>query len=214
MAIWEASNARVLYNGRRRKQKAKYDATRNQMEKQKLIIVYAEAYKELVEALVQKVNELGSTNAVMQTVAEYSTHKTPPSDECHLLFVGDGDENPYTAFYYPKIAFRLKNECGAYYGGDKTRAIICGDGDMSHRKQLKIVFDKQRKGEIDQSSPAAKNHIGFIPFALVAFSATFSLILPILTLGGMFLFGKVQKRKIRYLQVLLGMDRVLESITN
>ena len=184
------------------------------MGRQKLIIVYAEAYKDLVKAFAQKVNELSGSTAVTQTVAEYSTHETPPSDDCHLLLIGDGDENPYTAFYYPKIAFRLEEECGAYYGGDKTRAIICGDGNMSHRKQLKIVFDKQRKGEIDQSAPAAKNHIGFIPFALVAFSATFSLILPILTIGGMFLFGKAQKSKIRHLQVLLGMDRFLETIIN
>lgn len=184
------------------------------MDKQKLIIVYAEAYKELVEAFAQKVNELSGVATVTQTVAEYSMNETPPSDECHLLLIGDGDENPYTAFYYPKIAFRLNNECGAYYGGDRTRAIICGDGDISHRKQLKILFDKQRKGEIDQSTPDAKNHIGFIPFALIAFSATFSLILPILTIGGMFLFGKAQKSKIRHLQVLLGMDRFLESISN
>ena len=92
--------------------------------------------------------------------------------------------------------------------------LIFGDGDISHRKQLKIVFDKQRKGEVDQRTPAAINHIGFIPFALVAFSATFSLALPILSLGGMFLLGKAQKRKIRYLQVLLGMNRFLEALIN
>ena len=178
------------------------------------MIVYASPYKELAIALANKICELKSIRAVAQSVEEYSSHEIAPSAANRLLFVGDGDENPYTVKFYPKLAFKLNNECGAYYGGDETRMLIFGDGDISHKKQLKVVFDKQRQGEVDQRAPAATNHIGFIPFALVAFSATFSLILPILSLGGMFLFSKAQKRKIRYLQVLLGMDRFLEAIIN
>ena len=181
---------------------------------QKLIVVYADAYRELAEALTHQVNELGGPKAIAQTIVGYATHETPPSDECYLLFIGDGEENPYTAFYYPKIAFHLKNECGAYYGGDRTRAIIFGDGDMSHRKQLKVIFDKQKKGDVEQTVPEAKTSPNFMAHALVYYMATFSLILPVLTVGGMFLFGKAQKRKIRYLQVLLGMDRFIESLTN
>lgn len=180
----------------------------------KLLIVYALPYKELASALASKIHELTSIFAIAQSVEDYSSFETVPSVENKVLFIGDGDENPYTARFYPKLAFKLEKECGAYYGGDETRMLIFGDGDISHRKQLKIVFDKQRKGEVDQRTPAAINHIGFIPFALVAFSATFSLALPILSLGGMFLLGKAQKRKIRYLQVLLGMDRFLEALIN
>lgn len=184
------------------------------MSRLKLIVVYPDVYRELVEALIQQVNEFEGPEAIAQTIAEYGAHETPPSDECHLLFIGDGEENPYTAFYYPKLAFRLMNECGAYYGGDRTRAIIFGDGKMSHRKQLKIIFNKQKRGDVDQITPEEKTGPNFIAHALVYYMATFSFILPILTMGGMFLFGKTQKKKIRYLQVLLGMDRFIETLTN
>jgi hypothetical protein len=33
-------------------------------------------------------------------------------------------------------------------------------------------------------------------------------------MGGMFLFGKANKRKLKFLQVTLGMDRLLETLVN
>ncbi len=184
------------------------------MTHQKLIIICADAYKELATALARQLKELKGVEALAQTVIEYSALETKPSTDTYLLFIGDGEENPYTAFYYPKIAFHLMNECGAHFGGDNTRGIIFGDGDISHRKQLKIIFDKMEKGDIEQTTPDAKKGPNFMRYALIYYMATFSLILPILTASGIFLFRKAQKKKIRYLQVLLGMDRFIETLTN
>ena len=183
-------------------------------EKPKIWVVAADGYKELVEALVKRINECPDVCAEALTIQQYAENVIEPTEENRLLFIGDGDENPYTAYLYPKIAFKLKQECGAYYGGDSRRMIIFGDGDMSHRKQLKVLFDKMKKGDADTSTPDANTKPSFMGYALIYYMATFSLILPILTMGGIFLFGKANKRKLKFLQVTLGMDRLLETLVN
>ena len=184
------------------------------MDKPKIWVIAPEGYDELVTEFVKWVNDLPHVCAESMTVQQYAANVIEPSDENRLLFIGDADENPFTTYVYPKIAFKLAKECGAYYGGDSKRMLIFGDGDMSHRKQLKILFDKQKKGDVDTSTPDAKTGPSFMAFALVTYMATFSLILPILTMGGMFLFGKAYKKKLRFLQVTLGMERLLEALVN
>jgi len=184
------------------------------MDKVKITVVAAEGYDDLVKALLERINTLEDVEAVAVTVQQFSVNPFEPTEEHRLLCVGDGEENPLTAYLYPKIAFKLKQECGAYYGGDKKRMIIFGDGDMSHRKQLKVLFDKQKRGDVDTTTPEAKTGPSFMSYALVYYTATFSLILPILTMGGMFLFGKANKKKLKFLQVTLGMERLLEVLVN
>ena len=184
------------------------------MDKQKIWVIAPDGYDELVKEFVKWVNNLQHVCAEALTVRQYAANIIEPSDENRLLFIGDGDENPFTTYVYPKIAFRLEKECGAYYGGDAKRMLIFGDGDMSHRKQLKVLIDKQKKGDVDASTPDVKTGPSFMAFSLIAYTATFSLILPILTMGGMFFFGKVYKKKLRFLQVTLGMERLLEVLVN
>lgn len=184
------------------------------MDKVRITVVFADGYDDLAKAFVEQVNALDDVEAVCLTIQQFADNVFEPTEDSRLLFVGDGEENPFTAYVYPKIAFKLAEECGAYYGGDRRRMIIFGDGNMSHRKQLKVLFDKQKRGDVDTSTPNAKTGPSFMGYALFYYMATFSLILPILTECGMFLFGKTQKKKLKFLQVTLGMDRLLEVLVN
>ena len=173
------------------------------MSKVSIVIIPASGYDELVQAFIEEVNKLKDVHAEVMSIEDFTTHPFEPTEERKMLLVGDGDENLITPYVYPKIAFKLKNECGAYYGGDSRRMLICGNGDGAHRKQLKVLFDKQKRGDVDTSTPDAKTGPRFLAY-----------VFPIITLTGIFLFGKANRRKIRMMQVTLGMERLLETLIN
>lgn len=184
------------------------------MGKKTILIVAPDTYAELVSPLVDYLRTKTVFDAEARTLAEYSANETPPSDEVALMFIGHPTENPYTAFYYPKMAFRLNEEAGAYYGESKNRILIFGDGDVSHRRQLKAVMREQKTGERCKNMPERDTAPSFWGYATVYYAALYSFLAPVLAMGGMFLFNKVMGKKIRFLQVILGIDRFLEEMNS
>ena len=178
----------------------------------KILIVAADYYAELIPPFLDFLNQIGHYEASSMTIAEYSSNEILPTDDQAVVFIGDPSENPFTAYYYPKMAFRLENEAGASYGESKNRVLIFGDGDISHRHQLKVIMNEQKTGFRNGIRPEKDGTPSFWGYAALSFVSLHSFLLGALAAGGLFIYGKVMKKKIKFLQVILGIDRFLEAL--
>lgn len=106
-----------------------------------VIVVAPEHYSSLARRMVHEISKHQDTKAVFWTTSKYNANEPTQSGDRPVIFIGNADENKFTESYLECID-ELKEDDGAVYGSDASRAIIYGKGSLD-----KNYFDIVREGK-------------------------------------------------------------------
>lgn len=169
-----------------------------------LLIIAPQKYHEAVRPLVTLCSGWEDWNVYVWNPEEYCRHEVSPSERVFVLFVGDVDENPYVGIYGARLNFQIKKRAGVVFAWDDRRGIICGDGNISHKKDLQnfaeaIKADSENIGEDIKKS----DFIDMVLFGMTAFSIPTAIFACVFSAISLF-YRKANIEKMRQLQVATG----------
>lgn len=169
-----------------------------------LLIITPQKYHEAVRPLVILCSGWENWNVYVWEPEEYCRHEVDPSERVFVLFVGDVDENPYAGIYGARLNFQIRRRAGVVFAWDDSRGIICGDGNISHKKDLQsfaeaIKADSENIGDDSKTSDL----IDMVLFGMTAFSIPTAIFACVFSALSLF-YRKANIEKMRQLQVATG----------
>lgn len=102
-----------------------------------IIIVYPQKYEELAFLLQHAISKVDDFDCVAWNIEQFDQNRVTLSGKSNIIFIGDSDENKFSKMIVPTIK-KIESMNGSYFGFDGNKAVIFGDGKLSHE----IKFDE------------------------------------------------------------------------
>jgi len=97
------------------------------MSKNKNVIVVApDKYKKSARNLAHEISKMENVDSVYWSVKAYQDNEFQQSGRQYVIFIGNPDENEFTAHYLDVI--KPEKKTGYYHGYDENKAIAYGEG--------------------------------------------------------------------------------------
>lgn len=138
-----------------------------------VIVVYPEIYEQLAITLQHQISKQDGFDSAAWTIAHYRQNLPTLSGRSHVIFLGDGDENPYSRIYLEQID-QIVNQQGACYGFDGSKAVVFGEGKLAQAS----AFDALRRSLYQASKVSGGLSAG------AAIGAAFFMAIPMVPLLG------------------------------
>lgn len=117
-----------------------------------IIIVAPKKYEDLGRRLTHEISKFDGCKGAYWSDKHYKDNEFSQGGERYVIFVGDEDENDLTKDFLPVIK-SLRNEAGACFGFDGSKAVVFGDGDLNKERDFQILRDIESDIESGNNTP-------------------------------------------------------------
>ncbi len=137
-----------------------------------IIVVAPDKYKDFARELSHNISKQDECTSSYWSIKHYENNESTICGDQFVIFIGNHEENSLTKGFI-KVIRNLKNNYGACYGYDGSKAVLFGEGKENQLSQIGLIRETAiaSVGSLGVStgigSAIAVGFVAALPFAII-----------------------------------------------
>ena len=133
-----------------------------------IIVVAPDQYRGLARKLAHRISKTNGCNGAFWNIKQFEGNEFQLGGNRYAIFMGNPDENPLTKDFL-LVTNEIKNQAGACFGFDGTKAVVFGEGKLKQMEEFKEVHKKiaATLAGLTVGATIAMTFVAFLPIAWI-----------------------------------------------